>query len=119
MPIIGEKEKHIFVNDEFQIPSILNIDTMEQVIKSIEKHGKAFEVYIFNFDKCSRVESSGIKALNVFAEKMAGEGKMIHIINISNSQYKAIKLTGKAESGVYYPHRGFPGGEPKKYLTNC
>ncbi|MCB1191431.1 MAG: hypothetical protein H7A23_19620 [Leptospiraceae bacterium] len=92
--------------EEILVPPILSIETMETVTKAYEEAKPEIDdKVILLFDKCQRVESSGLRALSEFGDKVVADGKNVYINNINNTQFKALKLTGKIEAFRFF-HRG-------------
>ncbi len=92
--------------EEILVPAILSIETMSGVTKAYEEaKSEIDDKVILLFDKCQKVESSGLRALTEFGNKVVADGKNVYINNINNTQFKALKLTGKIEAFRFF-HRG-------------
>ncbi|MCB1192815.1 MAG: STAS domain-containing protein [Leptospiraceae bacterium] len=118
MPIIGTNEIVQPKAGEFATPVVVNLDVVGEIIKKYEaiSNKSSFTDVVLDFDKCKRVESSAIRGLIELEGKTNKDGKRVSIININNSQYKALKLTGKLDN-FYFPHKGDLGEEGGK--PNC
>ncbi|MCB1156584.1 MAG: STAS domain-containing protein [Leptospiraceae bacterium] len=107
MPIFGTRHTEEEIKEgEFFIPQVMNADSLAEIYKKLDAlpAGRAADIHL-NFEKCKRIEASGVKALVELDKKITEAGKKIYIYNVQSTPYKALKLTGKFEH-LTYPHRG-------------
>ena len=90
----------------FSVAALMNGDSIMEIHKKLDAVKEGFIPNIhLDFDKCTRIDASGVRALEELTAKITSLGKTIYVINISSTPYKALKLTGKFDD-LKYPHRG-------------
>jgi anti-anti-sigma regulatory factor len=90
----------------FTIAALMNGDSIMEIHKKLDAVKEGFIPNIhLDFEKCNRIDASGVRALEELHTKIASLGKTIYVINISSTPYKALKLTGKFDT-LKFPHRG-------------
>lgn len=98
--------EHKQKKEEIYVPKVLTIETMDSVLKAYEEvKPEIDDKVVLLFDRCERVESSGLRALSEFGDKVVADEKNVYIQNINNSIFKALKLTGKIDKFRFF-HRG-------------
>lgn len=122
MPFIGTEKVKIQLQDgEILIPAVLGADNGEELLVKYDSFAKdSFKNLRLNFEKCRRFDSGGLRALSQLGEKAKADNKQVEIVNIDNTPYKSLKLTGKVDDPVFcFPHRGNLGTGVNANLPNC
>lgn len=122
MPLIGtEKPKPQPIHGELLVSTTLTADNGLELLNKYDSYAKdSFSSITLNFEKCKRVDTGGLLIITQLGEKAKADSKLIEVVNIDNTIYKALKLTGKMDDPVFYfPHRGVIGKGAKANLPNC